>query len=238
MPPCTRHVPTLFVRREDGPDCWSLNVPGKSRHRFQRARVVRSLRPWRWPGQYEDEETGLYYNRFRYYDPSTGQYISQDPIGLLGGLDPYAYTDDPLTHVDPFGLDDGHHTVPRKLMEMMEEKGLLTEDVRNALDPTRRTGTVMLDRTTHSNVHGELSGFLKERYPGLEMRNGFQHGADWNEYLNRIESEGNLSRSTILGDLEDFYHRHLETKGLVDAKKLDEFKKGFDHDAAKIKACS
>jgi RHS repeat-associated protein len=41
---------------------------------------------WRWPGQYEDREIGLYYNRFRYYDPTLGQYISQDPIGLSGGL--------------------------------------------------------------------------------------------------------------------------------------------------------
>ena len=38
--------------------------------------------PFRFQGQYEDEETGLYYNRFRYYDPNTGSYISQDPIGL------------------------------------------------------------------------------------------------------------------------------------------------------------
>jgi RHS repeat-associated protein len=41
--------------------------------------------PWRWPGQYEDEETGLYYNRFRYYDPQRGGYLSQDPIRLGGG---------------------------------------------------------------------------------------------------------------------------------------------------------
>jgi RHS repeat-associated protein len=40
--------------------------------------------PFRYQGQYEDRETGLYYNRFRYYDPEAGQYISQDPIGLLG----------------------------------------------------------------------------------------------------------------------------------------------------------
>jgi RHS repeat-associated protein len=60
--------------------------------------------PWRWPGQYEDEETGLYYNRFRYYDPETGRYVSQDPIGLDGGLYVYAYAQDALYWVDPFGL--------------------------------------------------------------------------------------------------------------------------------------
>jgi RHS repeat-associated protein len=60
--------------------------------------------PWRWPGQYEDAETGLCYNRFRYYDPARGDYLSQDPIRLLGGAEVYAYTRDPTTWVDPFGL--------------------------------------------------------------------------------------------------------------------------------------
>jgi RHS repeat-associated protein len=60
--------------------------------------------PFRWPGQYEDIETGFYYNRFRYYDPNIGQYISQDPIGLLGGLGLYSYVDDPTVWTDPLGL--------------------------------------------------------------------------------------------------------------------------------------
>jgi RHS repeat-associated protein len=60
--------------------------------------------PWRYPGQYEDPETGLYYNRFRYYDPEAGRYISQDPIGLLGGLASYAYVHDPIGWLDPWGL--------------------------------------------------------------------------------------------------------------------------------------
>jgi RHS repeat-associated protein len=60
--------------------------------------------PWRWQNQYEDAETGLYYNRFRYYDPEAGIYVSQDPIGLEGGLRGYAYVADPLTQTDPFGL--------------------------------------------------------------------------------------------------------------------------------------
>lgn len=58
----------------------------------------------RFPGQYEDAESGLYYNRFRYYDCETGQYISADPTGLNGGINPYGYVQNPLTWVDPLGL--------------------------------------------------------------------------------------------------------------------------------------
>ncbi|ENZ1674088.1 RHS repeat-associated core domain-containing protein [Proteus mirabilis] len=61
--------------------------------------------PFRFAGQYEDEESGLYYNRFRYYDKETGQYLSPDPIGLLGGLNPYGYVHCPTGWVDPFGLE-------------------------------------------------------------------------------------------------------------------------------------
>ena len=60
--------------------------------------------PFRWPGQYEDEETGLYYNRFRYYDPDSGEYVTQDPIGLRGGLALHGYVCDPLGFVDTLGL--------------------------------------------------------------------------------------------------------------------------------------
>lgn len=59
--------------------------------------------PFRYPGQYEDVETGLYYNRFRYYD--CGGYISQDPIGLNGDNPTmYSYVADCTTLTDPFGL--------------------------------------------------------------------------------------------------------------------------------------
>ena len=52
--------------------------------------------PFRYQGQYHDQETGLYYNRFRYYDPQLGHYITQDPIGLAGGNTTlYGYVGDP-----------------------------------------------------------------------------------------------------------------------------------------------
>lgn len=60
--------------------------------------------PFRQLGQYEDIEIDLYYNRFRYYDCNTGTYISQDPIGLLGGMAFYGYVQDVNSWVDVFGL--------------------------------------------------------------------------------------------------------------------------------------
>jgi RHS repeat-associated protein len=60
--------------------------------------------PWRWPGQYEDAETGLLYNRFRYYDAEVGRYISQDPLGLGAGPSLYGYPDEPFSTTDPLGL--------------------------------------------------------------------------------------------------------------------------------------
>ncbi len=62
--------------------------------------------PIRLPGQYEDKESGLYYNRFRYYSPQDGGYINRDPIGLLGGDNLYDYPRDPLGWADPFGLKE------------------------------------------------------------------------------------------------------------------------------------
>ena len=59
--------------------------------------------PFRFPGQYEDEETGLHYNR--YYDPHIGRYLSPDPLGQIDGPNLYSYAaNDPLNFLDPYGL--------------------------------------------------------------------------------------------------------------------------------------
>ena len=63
---------------------------------------------FRLPGQYYDAETGLHYNRFRYYSPDIGRYIRPDPIGQAGGLNLYAYVEnDPINRDDPLGLVTG-----------------------------------------------------------------------------------------------------------------------------------
>ncbi|HDV2950180.1 TPA: RHS repeat protein, partial [Escherichia coli] len=58
----------------------------------------------RLPGQQYDEESGLYYNRHRYYDPLQGRYITQDPIGLKGGWNFYQYPLNPVQYIDSMGL--------------------------------------------------------------------------------------------------------------------------------------
>jgi RHS repeat-associated protein len=89
--------------REDGQAVWTceLNSYGKVR-KFQGESKTEC--PFRYQGQYEDSETGLYYNRFRYYSPNEGMYISQDPIRLNGGINLYSYVHDANGWVDVFGL--------------------------------------------------------------------------------------------------------------------------------------
>lgn len=63
-----------------------------------------AFQPLRFQGQYYDKETGLHYNRFRYYDPDVGRFTTQDPIGILGSDNFYAYAPNPMGWVDPLGL--------------------------------------------------------------------------------------------------------------------------------------
>ena len=64
-------------------------------------------------GQYFDRETGMHYNYFRDYDPTTGRYIQFDPIGLAGGLNGFIYANqNPLSYTDPLGLKTYRCTKP------------------------------------------------------------------------------------------------------------------------------
>jgi RHS repeat-associated protein len=99
--------------REDGEAVWKceLNSYGKVRN-FQGQ--YRTDCPFRYQGQYEDGETGLYYNRFRYYSPEEGVYISQDPIRLKGGLSLYSYAHNTNAWVDWFGLIGSYSSLKRQ----------------------------------------------------------------------------------------------------------------------------
>lgn len=73
---------------------WGDNRPGE----------VSPPHPFGFLGQTRDHETGLYYNYARYYHSESGRYLTHDPIGFAGGLNPYAYVPNPMRYVDPLGL--------------------------------------------------------------------------------------------------------------------------------------
>ncbi|BAX59554.1 RHS repeat-associated core domain-containing protein [Burkholderia stabilis] len=72
--------------------------------RASRAAGIVPRNPLRFQGQQVDEETGLHYNRNRYYDPQTGRFVSKDPIGMAGGINVFQYAPNPVGWIDPLGL--------------------------------------------------------------------------------------------------------------------------------------
>jgi RHS repeat-associated protein len=92
----------ITVTAPGGRDVWQADVSPWGERRVRRADVAM---PLTLPGQYEDNETGLSYNNARYYNPDTATYITPDPIGLAGGDNCYQYVADPLSQIDPLGLN-------------------------------------------------------------------------------------------------------------------------------------
>ncbi|RZJ93777.1 MAG: RHS repeat protein, partial [Hymenobacter sp.] len=96
----TDHLGTPFaVHDSQGKVIWDAEFTTYGQLRQAKGDAL--VCPFRYQGQYEDMETGLYYNGLRYYDPATGQYISQDPIGLRGGMLAYGYVRDTNNWIDP-----------------------------------------------------------------------------------------------------------------------------------------
>jgi RHS repeat-associated protein len=93
--------PTRLMR-VDGEIVWSASYDIWGKDETDIDAVANSLRL---QGQYHDEETGLYYNRYRYYDSDAGQFVSEDPIGLQGGINNYQYAPNSLGWADPLGLE-------------------------------------------------------------------------------------------------------------------------------------
>lgn len=104
---CDQLGTPMEVTDEDGEIAWSGSY--KAWGLAQEDRSEKAIRadvrnPLRFQGQYFDIETGLHYNRYRYYEPTAGRFTCKDPIGFNGGLNVYRYAANPIEWTDPLGL--------------------------------------------------------------------------------------------------------------------------------------
>ena len=143
--------------------------------------------PFRLQNQYCDEETGLHYNLFRYYDPNSGRFVNQDPIGLAGGEHLYWFAPNATGWVDPLGLN----TINPRIMataargQWEEAVGLM----RNAANLSEKEVATLVRRCATKRGN-ELVKFYKNQGVGTGATSG-QHGTPYMRASSDLVREAN-----------------------------------------------
>lgn len=134
--------------------------------------------PFLFQGQYYDRETELAYNRFRYYSPQIGMYVSQDPIGLAGGICLYNYVVDTNVLIDWFGWHE--------VIAILDGKPVLTDKGKyswysnpgssdaqyNGYGATGHSEAKLLEALDKRNKVGDLSGKVLDIHSMGQMTKG------------------------------------------------------------------
>ncbi|WP_425322026.1 RHS repeat-associated core domain-containing protein, partial [Burkholderia paludis] len=173
------------------------------------ARKAGIRNPIRFQGQYFDHETGLHYNRYRYYDPNSGRFISRDPIGLAGGLNQHAYAPNPVEWIDPLGLAkvgqlgtygdlNGGDNVGDSLQahellrhEYLVKKGLTNKNCRDANNPS-----IALDLDRHTRGPAtDTRGIGGAHYHEAKIRQTY--GLGRNEFHDDIKRELDITQGGL-----------------------------------------
>ena len=169
---------------EFGTKTWECELDIYGRVKQQRGET--NACPFRYQGQYEDVETGLYYNRFRYYSAEEGLYLSQDPIRLASGeYNFYTYVQNVNTWIDPYGLAKNKQY--EKFAEGAE-KGIkeLTNPEKRAINSLRKRiaeHKTKLSSYKENPFKFDNKGFLKNA-PSDEVREKIV-----NSRINHLENE-------------------------------------------------
>nr|WP_232013100.1 RHS repeat-associated core domain-containing protein [Pseudomonas fluorescens] len=108
--------------------------------------------PLRFQGQYFDAETGLHYNRHRYYNPGTGRFLTPDPIKLAGGLNSYQYVPNPTGWVDPLGLSG--NCLDDNTQPQGASPGSSTDNVVKQAGPLAPPEPLPVGQGYHNEVYG------------------------------------------------------------------------------------
>ncbi|MCU4491830.1 RHS domain-containing protein [Acinetobacter guillouiae] len=160
----------------------------------------------RFQGQYFDQETGLHYNRYRYYSPYVGRFISKDPIGLLGGHNVYAYAPNPVGWIDPLGLNK--NCPPTLYRTMKPEDGKFKDSPLDGAPNSNQKGA----RTASSNPkHNDFEGITS---------------------ANDMVGPSHTGKQGLSSSLEELPTRTGQVNGKVDASTLPKGL-GYENDHGK-----
>jgi len=175
----------------------------------------RTTNPWRFPGQYEDFETGLYYNRFRYYDPALGTYLNEDPIGLRGGINGYAYVANSQWYFDPLGLAKVCGAKQKKAGLERED---LVEDALRGMFPKSHIIKEPYLRDAAGNIV-RVGNDPARRLDILVVHpDGSKQMLEVTSELNVPAKAAQTSRTEAVMDAGGHYVRDPSTGGLIDVK--------------------
>ncbi|MEN4825192.1 RHS repeat-associated core domain-containing protein [Pseudomonas sp. P39-UII1] len=183
----------------------------------------------RFQGQYFDQETELHYNLFRYYDPEAGRFVTQDPLGVLGGDNLYLYAPNPISWVDPAGLSPGkllaaamakagntvppgyaaHHLIPTNVVN---KSNLIQEAMNRGIYnpngasngsplPTTSAESLASGKPLHSGGHlGSYYDAARTRLLGAEQKLGSLATASDQQLLKKIAAVERSMRMSLGSD--------------------------------------
>lgn len=186
---------------DEGLSTWRVELDAYGKARLNTGSSLTEC-PFRYQGQYEDVETGLYYNRFRYYAPEEGIYISQDPIGLESG-EPnfYAYVHDTNTWIDPLGLNGGSTSF---IGDALHPK-TVTPNNPGGVYTIKATGTYQGDK-------GALFGAAKIKGSFSDHSDYIAHHISYDPETNTMKmqlvKESVHSKVSHVGGVKDYREKH------------------------------
>ncbi|BFM16850.1 hypothetical protein R50073_30330 [Maricurvus nonylphenolicus] len=190
--------------------------------------------PLRFQGQYFDSETGLHYNRHRYYDPGVGRFVHQDPVGLLGGNNCYQYAPNPTGWVDPLGLtckeghavlrlfDNGYQEGHLTIEVVLGDLSYATHQIITAKDKSQTT----IVRAGRYNTQNQVAQETKIPLPNASVAIEYQKSLI-NEELGEYDIIDNSCYSHVFDVLEEGGHNPISRSKIGFAKfmKKNDFTK-------------
>ncbi|MHB2241407.1 RHS repeat-associated core domain-containing protein [Pseudomonas monsensis] len=161
--------------------------------------------PLRFQGQYFDAESGLHYNRHRYYDPRLGRYLTPDPVKLAGGLNQYQYVPNPTGWVDPLGLSCScPPPEPRRPMRYEAGRVVVEEGAPSLPKMTAQERRARLDEVAEENAKRRVHEYEdlydmhtvkkhSSEIPDRALKQRGINGADPHTGIVPLRARGNLS---------------------------------------------